>query len=157
MAVIRQKLGCSHHVSEFYSPTRVVKMARIGMKGGVSLDLTVPANDGHAWDFSRKHCRDRALQITSNGRCSSCCPPSARHTRTFEFLTCAHPRARPRWSWPGAEEMSTSGSAWRCGDVTHVPETWKRYWDDISGKELKLERRSEGRRRDGSVGTPTNL
>ena len=25
------------------------------------------------------------------------------------------------------------------GDVTHVPETWKRYWDDISGKELKPE------------------
>ena len=23
------------------------------------------------------------------------------------------------------------------GEVTHVPETWKRYWDDISGKELK--------------------
>ena len=25
------------------------------------------------------------------------------------------------------------------GEVTHVPETWRRYWDDISGKELRLE------------------
>ena len=24
-------------------------------------------------------------------------------------------------------------------DVTHVPDTWKKYWDDISGKELKPE------------------
>ena len=39
-------------------------MAReLGMKGGVSLDLTVPASDGYVWDFSRKHCRDRAMAI----------------------------------------------------------------------------------------------
>ena len=25
------------------------------------------------------------------------------------------------------------------GEVTHVPETWKRYWDDKSGKEFKPE------------------
>ena len=56
MAVVRAKLGCKHDVSEFYSPPRVVKMARkLGMKGGVSLDLTVPASDGFVWDFSRKH------------------------------------------------------------------------------------------------------
>ena len=54
MAAVRQKLGCDHDVSEFYSPPRVVKMARqLGMKGGVSLDLTVPASDGYVWDFSR--------------------------------------------------------------------------------------------------------
>ena len=28
MAVVRQKLGCDHDVSEFFSPPRVVKMAR---------------------------------------------------------------------------------------------------------------------------------
>ena len=44
MAVVRAKLGCKHDVSEFYSPPRVVKKARkLGMKGGASLDLTVPA------------------------------------------------------------------------------------------------------------------
>ena len=64
MAVVRNKLGCKHDVSEFYSPPRVVKMAKsIGMKGGVSLDLTVPASDGYVWDFSRKHCRDKAMEI----------------------------------------------------------------------------------------------
>ena len=35
------------------------------MKGGVSLDLTVPASDGYIWDFSRKHCRDKALEIVN--------------------------------------------------------------------------------------------
>ena len=64
MAVVRQHLGCQHDVSEFYSPPRVVKMAKaLGMRGGVSLDLTVPASDGYVWDFSRKHCRDKAMQI----------------------------------------------------------------------------------------------
>ena len=66
MATVRAKLGCGHDVSEIYSPPRVVKMAKtLGMKGGVSLDLTVPANDGYIWDFSRKHCRDRATQIVN--------------------------------------------------------------------------------------------
>ena len=50
--------------SEKYRPPRVVKMARtLGMRGGVSLDLTVPASDGYIWDFIRKHCRDMALEI----------------------------------------------------------------------------------------------
>ena len=44
-------------------------MAReLGMKGGVSLDFTVPASDGYVWDFSRKRCRDRALQIVNEKR-----------------------------------------------------------------------------------------
>ena len=38
------------------------------MKGGVSLDLTVPTSDGYVWDFSRKHCRDRALPTVSEKR-----------------------------------------------------------------------------------------
>ena len=67
MAVVRAKLGCKNDVSEFYSPPRVVKMARkLGMKGGVSLDLTVPASDGFIWDFSRKYCRDRAMEIIND-------------------------------------------------------------------------------------------
>ena len=42
-------------------------MAReLGMKGGVSLDLIVPANDGYVWDSSRQHCRDRATQIVND-------------------------------------------------------------------------------------------
>ena len=54
MGVVRRKLGCSHDVSEFYSPPRVVKMATLlGMKGGISLDLTVPGEDGYVWDFSK--------------------------------------------------------------------------------------------------------
>ena len=27
------------------------------------MDMTVPASDGYVWDFSRKHCRDKALEI----------------------------------------------------------------------------------------------
>ena len=71
MAIVREKLGCQHDVSEFYSLPRVVKMARkLGMRGGVSLDLTVPASDGFVWDFSRKHCRDKALDIIHHqGHC----------------------------------------------------------------------------------------
>ena len=69
MAVVRSKLGCDHDVSEFYSPPRVVKVAKeLGTKGGASLDLTVPASDGYIWDFSRKHCRDRAMQIVVDKR-----------------------------------------------------------------------------------------
>ena len=38
------------------------------MKGGASPVSTVPDNDGYVWDFSRKHCRDRALQIIDEQR-----------------------------------------------------------------------------------------
>ena len=38
----------------------------LGMRGGVSLDLTVFASDGYAWDFSRKHCMDKALGIVED-------------------------------------------------------------------------------------------
>ena len=64
---MREKLGCKHDVSECYSPPRVVKMARtLGIKGSVSLDLTVPASDRYIWDFNRKHCRDKALEIVND-------------------------------------------------------------------------------------------
>ena len=67
MAGVREKLGYEHDVSEFYSPPRVVNMAKhLGIKCGASLDLTVPANDGYIWDFSRKHWRDWAVQIVND-------------------------------------------------------------------------------------------
>ena len=36
------------------------------MEGGVSLDLTVPASDWYIWDFNRKNCRDRAMEIVND-------------------------------------------------------------------------------------------
>ena len=67
MAVVRDKLGCKHDVSEFYSPPRVVKMARkLGIRGGVQLGLTVPASDGYVWELSWKHCRDKLLEIVTD-------------------------------------------------------------------------------------------
>ena len=67
MAVVREKVGCKHDVSESYSPLLVVQMAEVlGMKCGVSLDLTVPASDGYVWDFNRKHCRDEAMEIVND-------------------------------------------------------------------------------------------
>ena len=40
MAAVREKLGCKHDVSEFYSPPRVLNMAKtLCMRGGVPLDL----------------------------------------------------------------------------------------------------------------------
>ena len=69
MAVIRQKFGCKHDVSEIYSPPRVVAMARkLGMKGGMSLDLTVPGENGYVWDFSKKSCRDEAMALVTRDK-----------------------------------------------------------------------------------------
>ena len=69
MAVVRNKLGCEHDVSEFYSPPRVVKMAReLGMKGGVSLDLTVPASDGYVWEKPSEQLSDRAGKFNTPQR-----------------------------------------------------------------------------------------
>ena len=39
-----------------------------GMRGGFSLDLTAPAPDGSVWDFSRHHCRRRALELVQSQR-----------------------------------------------------------------------------------------
>ena len=67
MAIVREERWCKHDVSEFYSPPRVVKMARkLGMRAGVSLDLTVPASDGYVWDFSREYCRGKAIEIVND-------------------------------------------------------------------------------------------
>ena len=41
--------------------------------------------------------------------------------------------------------LITSSPRDEVGEVTHVPEMWKRYWDDISDKELKPELVHEAR------------
>jgi hypothetical protein len=65
MKVIRSKMKCKNDLSEVYSPPRVVTVAEAaGLRGGFSLDLTVPGPGGEVWDFSRKVCRDKALQMT---------------------------------------------------------------------------------------------
>ena len=64
MEVIRQALGCRADLSEVYSPPRIVAEAkRMGMRGGFSLDFTVPGPDGYVWDFDKAECRSRALKL----------------------------------------------------------------------------------------------
>ena len=41
--------------------------------------------------------------------------------------------------------LITSSPRDEVGEVTHVPETWKRYWGDIFGKEFKPESVHEAR------------
>ena len=58
MAVVRNKLNCKFDVAEVYSLPRVVTAAEAaGLRGGFSLDLTVPYQ-GEYWDFTKKSCRD---------------------------------------------------------------------------------------------------
>ena len=113
MVVVRAKLGCKHDVSEFYSPPRVVKMARkLGMKGGVSLDLTVPASDGFIWDFSRKHCMDMAMEIINDEKplFLMLSPECTQYSNIYKTSICARLRARPRLRQPGAKETFTYSS-----------------------------------------------
>ena len=64
MKVVLQKLKCQNDVSEVYSPPRLVTVAEAaGLMGGFCLDIIAPAPDGSAWDFSKHHCRRRALQL----------------------------------------------------------------------------------------------
>ena len=35
----------------------------MGMRGGFSLDFTVPDLDGYIWDFGKAECRARALKL----------------------------------------------------------------------------------------------
>ena len=35
--------------------------------------------------------------------------------------------------------MVSEGVQHEAGEVTHGPEVWKKYWDDMSGKELEPE------------------
>ena len=63
MSVVRRKMGNGVDVAEVYSPTRIVTVAEAaGLRGGFSLDLTVPYM-GERWDFSKKSCRDKALEF----------------------------------------------------------------------------------------------
>ena len=56
------------HVTEIYSPPRVVKMAKkMGLVPGLSLDLTtIDEDDGQPWDFSKKEKRDKARDLVRN-------------------------------------------------------------------------------------------
>ena len=63
MSVVRRKLGIGVDVAEVYSPPRIVTVAEAaGLRGGFSLDLTVPY-EGERWDFAKKSCRDKALDL----------------------------------------------------------------------------------------------
>ena len=56
------------NIAEVYSPPRVVTVAEAaGLRGGFSLDLTVPYQ-GEYWDFTKKSCRDRALDLLRKDR-----------------------------------------------------------------------------------------
>ena len=54
-------------VAEFYSPPRIGALARdlpgYGIAPGLALDLTVPDENGDAWDFSRPCMREKAEQL----------------------------------------------------------------------------------------------
>ena len=68
MAVVRNKFDCKFDIAEVYSPPRVVTVAEAaGLRGGFSLDLTVPYQ-GEYWDFTKKTCRDRALDLLRKDR-----------------------------------------------------------------------------------------
>ena len=67
--VVRRKVKCSNDVSEVYSPPRIVTVAEAaGLREGFSLDLTAPAPDGSVKDFSKRHCRRRALNFVQSPR-----------------------------------------------------------------------------------------
>ena len=69
MEVVRRKLKCTNDVREVYSPPCIVIVAEaVGLRGGFSLDLTAPAPDVSVWDFSRHHCRRRALELVQSQR-----------------------------------------------------------------------------------------
>ena len=79
------------------------------MEGGVSLDLTVPASDGFIWDFSRKHCKDKAMEIVNDQKpLFVMLSRSARRILTSRTSICARLRARPKLRRPDAEEMFIS-------------------------------------------------
>ena len=64
METMQQKLGCENFIGEVYSPPRIAEMARKhGLRGGFSMDFTVPGPDGYIWDFSKKVCRDKAWDM----------------------------------------------------------------------------------------------
>ena len=70
--------GPAPDVFEVYSPPRIAEVAaKLGLKPGASLDLTVTRKDGEHWDFSRKRHRDEATQmiVSSEPFCLIGSPP----------------------------------------------------------------------------------
>ena len=56
-------LIASMDVAEFYSPPRIIEMARtMGLRAGWSMDLTTRDTDGRAWDFNIPEMRNRAAR-----------------------------------------------------------------------------------------------
>ena len=53
----------SMDVAEFYSPPRIIEMARaMGPRTGWSMDITTQDSDGRAWDFNAAETRNRAAR-----------------------------------------------------------------------------------------------
>ena len=69
MEVIRAKYDSKVDVGEVYSPPRVVTEAvAMGLRKGVSLDLTAKRPGGGAWDFSQRSCQHEALVLIGETR-----------------------------------------------------------------------------------------
>ena len=69
MEMVRETLKCRTDLAEIYSPPRIVDHAkRTKMRGGFSLDFTVPEADGYIWDFDKLECRKRALNLIKKQR-----------------------------------------------------------------------------------------
>ena len=55
-------LRANMEVAEFYSPARVIQMAReMGLRAGWGLDHTTTDDDGRAWGFNSVEMRNRAI------------------------------------------------------------------------------------------------
>ena len=69
METMRSCLQSQYDLAEIYSPPRVVKDANgMGMRGGLSLDLTAPDPNGYVWDFSKHECRQKAFAMIRETR-----------------------------------------------------------------------------------------
>ena len=134
-AVVRGMFGCKHDVSECYSPPRVVKMTRKrGMRGGVSFDLIVPASDGFIWNFSRKHCRDKALDMIHDQKplflllSPECTPysniPNLNMRTREEMFTAGFASNLPRHRWRVADNLCTSTPSWLHHGTTPASTDW---------------------------------
>ena len=64
MSVVGRRLGARVDMSEIYSVPRVAaKAGELGLRQGFSLDLSCPTPSGHRWNFLRRGCRRRALEL----------------------------------------------------------------------------------------------
>ena len=61
MCVVRKNIGSGVDVAEVYFPPRIVTVAEaVGLRGGFSLDLTVPYMD-ERWGFSNEVMQGQGL------------------------------------------------------------------------------------------------